>query len=313
MTALIEVMTMDLILLKTFLKVATVGNITKAAALLFVTQSAVSRRIKQLEEVVGKPLLERNGTSLVPTDAGHHLIDKGRKILDLEHEFFCSIGVDNTKQRISFCCTPSLGIDCLSGVISSFCADHAESIDLNCVFCMPEEALAGIDAGRFDLALVDHCDEIDLKGRVAHSLPDDEVVFISAGALGLQAQHDTIDRLLDQRLYLKTEKGCARRFIDKNLRNLGRSCAAFSGVVYFDDFSFIMSEVMAGKGITFASSSLFSRELLSGGFYAHRVSEFSHLRSRTLILARQQLSPQHQLFIDYLFTQLGLIRPVPLP
>jgi len=304
---------MDLILLKTFLKVAAVGNITKAAALLFVTQSAVSRRIKQLEESVGKPLLERNGTSLVPTETGHHLIEKGRKILDLEHEFFLSISMAPKKQRISFCCTPSLGVDCLSGVISSFCLDHAESIDLNCVFCMPEEALAGIDAGRFDLALVDHCDDIDLKGRVAHSLPDDEVVFISAPALGLPAQHDTIDRLLDERLYLKTEKGCARRFIDKNLRTLGRSCAAFSGVVYFDDFAFIMREVLAGKGITFASSSLFSRELQSGKFCAHRVSEFSHLRSRSLILARQQLSHQHQLFIDYLFAQLGLIRPVHLP
>ncbi|OGU04925.1 MAG: LysR family transcriptional regulator [Geobacteraceae bacterium GWC2_58_44] len=300
---------MDLLLLKTFLKVAAVGNITKAAAVLFVTQSAVSRRIKQLEESVGKPLLERTGTSLVPTEAGQLLMEKGRRILDIEQEFFLSIGGARAKQRISFCCTPSPGIDRLSAVTSSFFADHAASVELNCVFTMPEEALAGLDSGRFDLALIDHCVDLDLKGRVTHSLPDDEVAFISAPALGIPEQV-SIDRLLCERLYLKNEKGCARRFIDKNLRTLGHSCAHFSSLVFYDDFSFIAREVLAGKGITFASNGIFADELQSRRLNAHRVREFSHLRPRTLILARQELSPQHMLFIDYLFAEFGLTRPV---
>lgn len=308
MTADPRLTSMDLLLLKTFLRVATVGNITKAAASLFVTQSAVSRRIKQLEETVGTSLLQRHGSALVPTDAGHLLIEKGRKILDLEHEFFLGIGIDKSKQRISFCCTPSLGIDRLSGVISSFCADYSESVDLNCVFTMPEEALAGMDSGRFDLALIEHCDEIDLNGRLTHSLPDDEVAFISAPALGIAAE-TTIDRLQGERIYLKNEMGCAKRFIDKNLRNLGRSFSEFSGVVYFDDFSFICREVLAGKGITFVSSSIFADELRSGRLRAHRVSEFSHTRPRTLVLNRRELSPHHRDFTDCLFAEFGLTRP----
>lgn len=302
---------MDLLLLKTFLKVAAVGNITKAAADLFVTQSAVSRRIKQLEEMVGTPLFERNGTSLLPTEAGSLLIEKGRKILDIEQEFFLSIGSGTIKERISFCCTPSLGIERVSEVISYFFADHAGSVDLNCVFTMPEEALDGIDSGRFDLALMDHCEDLVLKGRLAHSLPDDEVVFLSAPALGI-AEHTEIDRLLGERLYLKNEKGCARRFIDSNLRGSGRSCDDFSSVVYFDDFSFIMREVVAGKGITFASTAIFDEELASGRLRAHRVSEFSHRRPRSLVFARQELSTHHQLFVEYLFAEFGLTRPVDL-
>jgi LysR family transcriptional regulator, transcriptional activator of the cysJI operon len=304
-----EGFTMDLLLLKTFLKVAAVGNITKAAALLFVTQSAVSRRIKQLEDAVGKPLLVRHGTSLAPTEAGLLLIDKGRQILDLEHEFYLGVNTNKTRQKISFCSTPSLGLDRLPGVLTSYIADHAGSVDLNCVFAMPEEALAGVDSGRFDLALIEHCDEIDLAGRISHPLPDDEVVFISAPSLGIEADCATINRMFAERLYLKNEKGCARRFIDKNLRNIGRSCREFSSVVFFDDFSFILREVLEGKGITFVSRALFSAELCCGRLRSHHVSEFVHHRPRTLVLAHQELSPQHRVFLDYLFAEFGLQRP----
>jgi len=299
---------MDFLLLKTFMKVATLGNVTKAASLLFVTQSAVSRRIKLLEDAVGQPLFERTSASLVLTAAGHLLMEKGSKILDLQREFLLGISASKDKQKISFCSTPSLGIDRLPGVLTSFIDDHSSSVDLNCVFAMPEEALTGIDSGRFDLALVEHCDEIDLKGRTTHPLPDDEVVFISAPSLGIGEDITTIDRLLRERLYLKNEKGCARRFIDKNLHNLGRSCSEFSTVVFFDDFSFILREVLAGKGVTFVSRALFSEALQSGRLCAHRVGDFSHFRPRTLILARQELSLHHQHFIDYLFAEFGLTR-----
>ena len=304
---------MDLTLLKTFLKVAALGNITKAASVLFVTQSAVSRRIKQLEDAVGKPLLDRSGPSLLPTEAGLLLIEKGRKILDLEHEFYQGLDSGTVRHKISFCSTPSLGIDRLSGVLTLFIADHAATVDLNCVFAMPEEALAGIDSGRFDLALIEHCDEVDLKGQVSYALPDDEVVFVSAPSLGIGTDHPSIERLLKERLYLKNEQGCAKRFIDKNLRNIGRSCGEFSSVVFFDDFSFIMREVMAGKGVTFVSSALFSEELLQGKLCAHHVSQFIHCRPRTLILARTELSPDHRAFIDYLFAEFGLQRQLNFP
>ena len=307
------VIAMDLMLLKTFLKVAAVGNITKAAALLFVTQSAVSRRIKQLEEQVGKPLLDRTGTSLVLTDTGRLLLEKGRKILEIENEFFSSINLCRDKKKISFCCTTSLGIDHLSGVLSTLIADNSTAIDLNCVFAMPEEALAGIDSGRFDIALIVQCDEIDLKDRITHPLPDDEVVFLSAPSLGISADENTIDRFFSERLYLFNEKGCAKRFLDKNLRSLGRNCSEFASVVYFNDFSFILREVLANKGITFLSSSFVKEELERGRLRTHHVTGFNHVRPRSLILGSREIPPHLETFIDCLFTAYGFPRLVPLP
>ena len=52
---------MDVLLLRSLVAVADHGAITEAAAALGVSQSALSRRIDQLEEALGAPLLERAG------------------------------------------------------------------------------------------------------------------------------------------------------------------------------------------------------------------------------------------------------------
>ncbi len=71
---------MDLYHLKTFFVLAKVKNFTKAASLLFVTQSAVSHAIKKLETSVDTPLIKRQGKKLGLTDAGHTLFSSCEKI-----------------------------------------------------------------------------------------------------------------------------------------------------------------------------------------------------------------------------------------
>ena len=71
---------MDLYHLKTFFFLAKVKSFTKAANLLFVTQSAVSHAIKKLEASVDTPLLQRKGKTIVLTDAGLTLFASCEKI-----------------------------------------------------------------------------------------------------------------------------------------------------------------------------------------------------------------------------------------
>jgi LysR family transcriptional activator of nhaA len=53
-----------------FWAVAKEGNLTRAAGALHVSQSALSTQIKRLEEQLGQALFERNGRTLVLTEAG---------------------------------------------------------------------------------------------------------------------------------------------------------------------------------------------------------------------------------------------------
>lgn len=300
---------MDINLLKTLIKVAALGNISKAATVLCVTQSAVSRRIKQLEDHVGKPLLIRSGTSVTPTAEGRFVLAKAQQIIDLESQIIDKLSDKDCKQRLSLCCTPSFGIGRLPAILSAFMNVNSEKADLNFVFNMPEQALAGIENGRFDLALIEHCDDLDLAGHRIYPLPDDEMVFISTPELIPPSPPPTIGQLFGKRLYLKNENGCARRFLDRNLNLNGHSITEFSNIVYFDDLQFILREVLDGNGITFGSTGLVARELSNHTLCAHRMAGFDHFRPCTLILGRSEPSPSLLSFINTIYISFGMPCP----
>lgn len=69
-------------LLKTFCTLAEVGHFTKTAEKLHMTQSGVSQHIRKLEEVIGQPLLVRQGKQFSLTEAGSKLQSEGNEILE---------------------------------------------------------------------------------------------------------------------------------------------------------------------------------------------------------------------------------------
>lgn len=72
---------MDIGLLRTFLEVSKTRHFGKAAENLCLTQSAVSFRIRQLEDLVGLPLFSRQRNNIMLTIAGERLIPHAENIL----------------------------------------------------------------------------------------------------------------------------------------------------------------------------------------------------------------------------------------
>src|SRR4051812_36295606 len=62
--------------------VAQAGSMNKAAALLNMTQSAVSRSVAELEHIVGVSLLDRYARGVEPTECGRALLDCGVAVFD---------------------------------------------------------------------------------------------------------------------------------------------------------------------------------------------------------------------------------------
>lgn len=77
---------LDLAALRSFVAVADRGGITRAAAAVNLTQSAVSMQIRRLEEALGLALLDRRGRGVVPTAAGEQLLGYARRLLALNDE-----------------------------------------------------------------------------------------------------------------------------------------------------------------------------------------------------------------------------------
>jgi LysR family nitrogen assimilation transcriptional regulator len=72
---------MDLKQLECFVRVAEFGSFTKAAAVLNISQSVVSRQVRQLEVELQEHLLLRHGRGVVLTASGQRLFDHGKGIL----------------------------------------------------------------------------------------------------------------------------------------------------------------------------------------------------------------------------------------
>ncbi len=75
----------DLAALTSLRAVEAHGSVTRAAAVLGFTPSAVSQQVKRLEKQAGVPLLDRVGRGVILTDHGRRLVDDGSQLLnDLE-------------------------------------------------------------------------------------------------------------------------------------------------------------------------------------------------------------------------------------
>lgn len=68
-------------LLRTFLEVRQTRHFAKAATNLFITQAAVSARIRQLENILGQRLFTRGRNNIQLTTAGHQLVPYAETIL----------------------------------------------------------------------------------------------------------------------------------------------------------------------------------------------------------------------------------------
>ena len=78
--------TLDLDQLRTFVAIVETGSFTRAAEVVFKTQSAVSMQMRRLEERIGKPVFARDGRASRLTEEGERLLGYARRMVRLNDE-----------------------------------------------------------------------------------------------------------------------------------------------------------------------------------------------------------------------------------
>ena len=146
--------------LRNFVAVADDGGITAAARRLGLTQPALSRQIKALEEDLGVSLLERGARSFTLTAAAEVLLADARKLLE-----FCD-GMENRVRaaacglplRIGY--SPSLAGDFLPFAIESFTQIHP-GVRVSLHDASSLEMQQSLLAGKLDLMVTVPCGAAD--------------------------------------------------------------------------------------------------------------------------------------------------------
>jgi len=278
---------MDSIYLKTLVEVVRAGSLTKAADLLCVTQSAVSRRIKFMEEQYGSMLLDRSGPVIVPTPTGSMVLEKAREIVEIERELMSSLGVQERQRGLTFLCTPTFGTVYLPGILREYMLKHIDGGNLRFLFDVPEKIVKGLREGVCEIAVIEHCDCFDLPDFETVALPGDEMVFAAAPSLGMRVGAASIDELFTYTLYGRSDGCCSRTLLEANLKGMGRTIGEFRRVVVFDDLHMILRSVRGGDGLAFISSDLIEPDVRAGNLIKFRVPGFTHRRSRTFVFSNQ--------------------------
>jgi DNA-binding transcriptional LysR family regulator len=145
---------MELRHLRSFVAIVEERGFTRAAARLRVTQPALSRQLRLLEDELGVSLLVRHGQGASPTAAGLGLLEKARRILTLSDEV-----AEEARQegrRIRFGHYGVLILDRFAAGLRRFARSHPD-LELQPVEMSSRELLGALEAGRLDFALVGEC------------------------------------------------------------------------------------------------------------------------------------------------------------
>jgi DNA-binding transcriptional LysR family regulator len=150
-------MKIDTLGLQAFVAIAEQASFQKAAETLYITQTALTRRLQNLEALLGVKLIERTTRSVAMTQLGGDFLPQARRLLsDLENAL-TEIQKTGRAHRgdVSIACVPTVGVQYLPRIIQEYARrypqnrikilDHASSGVANAV--LRREAEFGINIG----------------------------------------------------------------------------------------------------------------------------------------------------------------------
>ncbi len=126
-------------------------SINKAAERLYITQPALSQRLKALEDELGTPLFIRNSAGLSLTDAGRIYLNGGRSILQIKQNAMNRLAGMNrrSKDLLRFGCATSIALECIPAFREKY-----PQIELSTRRCTTPAAKEALIMGRMDMAVL---------------------------------------------------------------------------------------------------------------------------------------------------------------
>ncbi len=146
---------MDLRQLNTFVQVAELGSLSKAAERLHIAQPALSRQIRLLEQELRTSLFTRHGRGMVPTEAGDALLARAISILRQVEEARADLGArsDVVRGKVVLGLPPTVGDVLAARIITRFTRLYPE-VSLRIVPAFTGYLREWLQRGELDLAIM---------------------------------------------------------------------------------------------------------------------------------------------------------------
>lgn len=146
---------MELRVLKYFLVTAREENITRAAAILHITQPTLSRQLIQMEEELGVKLFHRGKHNILLTEEGMLLRRRAQEIIDLTEktEKELTHGGETVAGEISIGCGETQNVNLLCEMIASF-RERYPDVKFHIYTAIADDVKEKLENGVLDMGLL---------------------------------------------------------------------------------------------------------------------------------------------------------------
>ena len=267
--------------LRAFIKVAETGSFSLAASQLFLTQPAISKRIKQLESQLDSKLLDRHGKQIQLTQTGQALLPRARQIL---------LDIENTKQQISdiegnpmgsfsMATSHHIGLHHLPPILRAFTTLYPEvNLDLN--FMDSEQACKLIESNELDLAVVTLPFESSDKLTITPVWNDQLIIICAADHPLVNINSPSLTDLLQYPAVLPSHGTFTREAIERALQYVRGELIINLETNYLETIKMMVS---VGLGW-----SILPQSMLDDGLYHLKIAAFQSSRKLGIVLNKNR-------------------------
>ncbi|WP_217545979.1 LysR family transcriptional regulator [Streptomyces sp. GbtcB6] len=285
---------MDLALLRTFVTVHRAGSFTRAAALLGLSQPAVTSQIRTLERQLGRPLFLRQARGVTPTTIGDELAHKAAPHLDALVEIAeRGLDDDSSVRTLHLAGPPEFTAERALPALTELAGDDGLGFALRASFGNAEETLEGLSAGHHDLAI----STVRPRGALltATALCDEEHVLIAAPRwseeIGTGAVHGKGSAALENLPVVEVHESLP--FVSRYWGSVFDSRPAASGTVVVPDLRAVLACAVAGAGLAVLPRYLCTAALERGEVVALHDPAVPPLRTYFLVVRTGTLAMPH--------------------
>jgi len=247
---------MDIRLFKTFLLVADLLNITRAAEQLSFSQPAITAQIYSLEDVFRVKLFERKGKRLTLTEAGKKMLDYAERIVSLYEEtqnVMANFG--HGDETIKLGVSTQMINYFLPAILKEIQA-QMPSLNISIEICMnTQEVLKGVLEYRYDFGFIHG--QNTFKQIRQHEIWTEDVLWVASQEF--IKNHEGIKDINDLPVINYTEGSVFREKLDQFIGNKD-----VQSPIEYSDSEAIKRAVIAGLGISYLPTTLIKDEIATG-------------------------------------------------
>ncbi|MEU1408045.1 LysR family transcriptional regulator [Streptomyces sp. NPDC005728] len=283
---------MELRLLVTFEKVATVLSFTRAAAELSYAQSSVTSQIRALESSLGVELFDRLGSRIRLTEAGERLLPYARQIIELAEEARAAVtGSEEPSGTLTVGTMESLTSYRLPPLLEYFHHRHPK-VRLALRTTIGDETRQALRQGTYDVGFLME-EETEHPGLESTVLAVEPLALVAAPGHALAEAPVGTAELTGQPL-LATEPGCAYRDLFE------RELTALKPVQFmeFGTIEATKRAAAAGLGIALLPEVTVAAELAEGSLVRLAWEPPFTLRTQLAWRSGKRLPSHARLFVE---------------